>query len=741
MILDDARAADPGRPTPASRLHTHLGHWLSLRPRVPIVLQTEAAECGLACIAMMLGFHGTVTDLTSLRRRHAISLAGLTLGNLVDIASRERLASRAIRLELDELRDLRTPCILHWDRCHFVVLESVSAKAAIVIDPARGRRVMPLAEVSRHFSGVALELWPEPDFSPRKDRARVSITQLAGRMTGWRTAAAQLLALSFALEFFTLLHPQLMQWLTDKVVLSRDVDLLPTLIAGMLVLVLLQQGMGLARSWLLTCLSASLRLQWRSNVFTHLLRLPTSYFQKRHLGDIVSRFDSVDAIQAAITSTALEIVLDGIMGGIALCLMVMYSPLMTAVALGMVLAYAMLRLVLHGPLIRAREEEIIRAASQSSHLLETIRGIRSIKLFTHETARRAHWQGLLTAELNAGLRLSTLRLVYGAGRATLSGGSEVAIIALGASAVLTDQMSLGMLLAFAAYRGQFHQRSTELIGKVFDLRLLKLDAQRLADIVLSPPEPRGQAVAPAGRPGPMDIEIKDLGFRYADHQPWVIDGLNLHIPQGQSVAIVGPSGSGKSTLLSLLLGEQLSAAGAILVDGVFLDHIDRSAWRRQVGAVLQDDTLFAGTLADNIGFFDNEPDPERLVTSARLAAVWEDIEAMPMGLNTLVGDMGTSLSGGQKQRILLARALYKRPRVLILDEATSALDLAKEQQVNAAIEGLGLTRIMVAHRLETIASTQRTVALERGKVVFDGPSHDYLARMRPQARAGGVVTG
>ena len=724
--------------SPAIRqLNDSLRVALAMRTGVPIVLQTEAAECGLACLAMVLGHYGMRTDLLALRRRHSVSLTGMTLETLIQAAAAESLATRALRLEVHELKDLRAPCILHWDLCHFVVLKSVTGAGAVIIDPGRGEQIVTREELSKHFTGVALEMWPVEGFRPRNEKTQLSLRQLVGQVRGVGGVVTRLLGFSIALEVFSLLHPQLTQWVTDEVLVSRDSDLLTVLALGFVVITVLEQGLTLMRGWLLNTVSASLRMQWRSNVFTHLLQLPVSYFQKRHLGDVVSRFKSIDHIQDVLTTTFVEAVLDGVMGLVALGLMLLYSPALTAVAVVAVALYMLVRWLLFKPMLRAREEEIVREALQSSHVLESIRGIRALKLFARQQERRADWQTLLAAELNAGLRVQALQLGYGLARGLIAGLATVAVLWLGSKQVLAGQMTLGMLLAFVAYRTQFHQRATELIGKVMDLRMLRLDAQRLADIVLTPSEldePQRLALpAPAvGQERRVDIELRGLRYRYSEHEPWVIDGLNLRIPEGQCVAIVGPSGCGKTTLVNVLLGDLRPEEGTIAVGGIDLRRLGHQAWRSMVGAVMQDDALFAGTLADNISFFDPRIDLERVEACARFAAVWDDIQMMPMGIHTLAGDMGTSLSGGQKQRVLLARALYKRPRLLVLDEATSHLDVVREAKVNAAVARLGITRILVAHRPETVAAAQRVVALEGGRVVYDGPPSEYLRRLRSQ---------
>jgi ATP-binding cassette, subfamily B, bacterial CvaB/MchF/RaxB len=663
---------------------------------------------------------------------------------LIQAAAVESLATRALRLEVHELKDLRAPCVLHWDLSHYVVLKSVTRTGAVILDPGRGERVVTREELSKHFTGVALEMWPMEGFRPRNEKTALSLRQLVGQVRGVGGVLLRLLGFSLALEVFSLAHPQFTQWVTDEVLVSRDSDLLTVLALGFVLITVMEQGITLLRAWLLNTVAASLRMQWRSNVLTHLLHLPVSYFQKRHLGDVISRFKSIDHIQDVLTSTFVEAVLDGLMGVIALVLMLLYSPMLAGVAVLAVLLYLAVRWLLFKPMLRAREEEIVREALESSHVLESIRGIRALKLFARQNERRADWQTLLAAELNAGLRVQALELTYGLARGLITGLATIAVLWLGARLVLSGELTLGMLLAFVAYRSQFHQRITELIGKVMDLRMLRLDAQRLADIVLTAPEqdePHQAALPPPDAQRQVDLELRGLRFRYSDHEPWVIDGLDLRIPEGQCVAIVGPSGCGKTTLVNILLGDLRPEHGSITVGGIELRRLGHRAWRSMVGAVMQDDALFAGTLADNISFFDPRIDLQRVEACARFAAVWDDIQQMPMGIHTLVGDMGTSLSGGQKQRVLLARALYKGPRLLVLDEATSHLDVVREAKVNAAVARLGITRILVAHRPETVAAAQRVVALDGGRVVYDGPPDAYLQRLRSRPDGGWSPAG
>ena len=707
---------------------------------LPVILQTEAAECGLACLAMVLNHHGVATDLSALRTRHAVALTGMTLGTLTDIAQRENLGTRGLRLELDELPQLRLPAILHWNLNHFVVLKSVGPGHIVVLDPAFGERKLSLEEASRHFTGVALEAWPNPGFAPRQEKTRVRLTQLIGQVSGFWPTLSQVLLLSLALEVFGLVSPLFMQWVLDHVVVSQDTQLLTTLALGFGLLMLLQQATTLLRSWLLMVINTSVGLQWKANVFAHMTRLPLSYFQNRHLGDIVSRADSVDEIQSTLTSAFVEAVFDGLLVVLTLVLMFVYSPVLAWVAVVAVLLYLSVRLLWYRPFYAANEEALVRGAHESSHFLETIRGMRAIQLFGRQSQRQSAWQTLMVSATNANLKIEKLQILYSLVRGLLGGGFLLLIVWLGTQHIIANELTVGMLMAFLAYRSQFDERVTSLIDKAIDLKMLRLHAERLADLVLTPATPSAQRLGAheltAGRREEADgdspipkLSFEQLRYRYADQSPWVLDGLSFSIGAGEVLAITGRSGCGKTTLVNLLLGTYAPTEGQIRADGVPLAQIGVDRWRQGVATVMQDDTLFAGSIADNIGFFDAQPDFEWMLECAHMAALHEDIERMPMAYQTLVGDMGTVLSGGQKQRLLLARALYKRPRVLILDEATSHLDIESEAQVNAAIASLDITRIVVAHRPETILAAQRVVELREGRVSFDGPPAEYFAHL------------
>ena len=687
--------------------------------RLPMILQTEAAECGLACLGMVVGYYGYHSDLAQLRRRFGLSLKGAALKDVVRIADQLGLASRPVRLELEELALLKTPCILHWDLNHFVVLKSVGRSGMVIHDPGVGVRRLSPSELSKHFTGVALELTPIGGFEPAQAAPRVRVRALLGRLVGLKGSLGQLFLLALAIEVFTVVSPFFMQWVVDHALVTADRDLLLTLALGFSLLLLIKTSVSAMRGWMLIALGASLKVQGRANLFSHLISLPAAYFETRYLGDVMSRFGSQETILQAITTDVVEALLDGLMASITLIVMFVFAPVLAMVVLAGASLYGVLRWVSYTPLRQASAEAIVWAARRDSHFLETMRGIKTIKLLNGQEGRRSHWLNLLIETINRQLTTQKLQLLFRTGNSLLIGSLAILIVWLGAQRVLENTFSVGMLLAFIMYKDQFLDRVSNLINKALDLQMLGLHAERLADIALTQPEPRDPSVDLSGERVPVSIEVRNLRFRYSENDPWVLDGLDFRVEAGESVAIAGASGCGKTTLLKLLASLLQPTEGEILVDGQPLPRIGVERYRSRIGVVMQDDQLFAGSIADNISFFSERPDPTRIEECAKLAAVHDDILAMPMGYNTLIGDMGTVLSGGQKQRVLIARALYHRPGILLLDEATSHLDVSREKSVNEAIVDTRVTRIIVAHRPETICSADRVIVLDHGKLAKD----------------------
>jgi ATP-binding cassette subfamily B protein RaxB len=678
--------------------------------RLPSFQQTLVTECGLACLAMVASYHGHDVDLPGLRRRYPPSIKGVSLARLIHIAEQLGFRARPLKLELDGLRHLQMPCILHWDLAHFVVLKRVSSRGVEIHDPARGAVLLSLSEVSRGFTGIALELEPGTDFQAVRERRPISLRALTGRLDGLIPSLSLVLLLALALEAFTLVLPLALQLVVDHVLVTADSDLLTLLGVGFLAIVAMQALTTALRGWVIASISASVNSQWVSNLFGHLLRLPTEYFESRHIGAIMSRFSSLSTIQQTLTSSFVETLLNGLTVILVLALLAAYSPGLTLLVLGSFLAYLGLRLLAYRRLRTLNEEQLVYSALQHTRIIETVRGMQTVKLANKQAERHSRVANSTIEVSNRQAQSQRLSAGFSALNTLLFGSQRIALLWLGGLLVLGGEWTVGVLVVFVAYAEMFSTRGAALIDRLIEFGLLSVHAERIADIALEPPEDNQHSgyVGPTPQPS---LSVENLGFRYAEDEPWVIRRLNFSISAGEAVAIVGPSGCGKTTLAKLLLGLLEPTEGSIRIGGIDIRRYGLAAYREMVGAVMQNDELFAGSVADNISFFDPAGSLAAIVSASRAACIHDEIVAMPMGYESLIGDMGSALSGGQKQRVLLARALYRQPSLLLLDEATSHLDVDRERWINRQVGELQITRIIIAHRPDTIASADRVIAL------------------------------
>ena len=710
--------------------------WDVLRGRrgLPMFHQAEVAECGLASLAMVAAYHGHDLDLNGLRQRYALSLKGATLADLMTMADGLGMACRPLRLEPEQLGQLALPCILHWDLNHFVVLKALRRDGVVIHDPALGVRVVSHRQLSKSFSGVALELAPTSQFTPQVARVRARIRDLWTRARGWQAPLVQALLLSVMLQLFAMAAPAFLQLAMDEAVSRLDRQFLAVLALAFGAMYVLQAVTEALRGWTVLQLGQSLSFQLTGNVLRHLLRLPAEFFEKRMVGDILSRMGAVRPVQEALTQSVVTAFIDGVMTLGTGALLLFYSPLLGSLVLGSMALYALVVMALY-PFRRQREEaQLMAQAEAQTYLIESIRAAKTVKLYGREAQREMVWRNYFAQVVNAALGSGQLELGAQFARSLLLGLQLVGVVYLGALAVMDSQLSAGMLFAILLYRNQFSDRAEALLKHAVQFRLLRLHMDRLADIVTTPREAGldGAAQQP-GRPLQGALSLREVSFRYAQNEPLLLQGISLDIRPGEFVAIVGASGGGKTTLLKLMLSLLPPTSGEVLVDGMPLQAFGLLAWRQGIGVVQQDDGLLMGTIADNIAFFDPQLDMARVVESAKAAAVHDDIQAMPMGYLSMVGDMGSTLSGGQRQRVLLARALYRRPAVLFLDEGTANLDLASEKRIADLVEAMPITRIVVAHRPELVMRADRVLELRQGRLV----AREAVV-VAPQAVAEGV---
>lgn len=683
--------------------------------------QAEAGECGLACLAMVLSHHGYKTNLASLRREFPVSSRGATLKTIIEIGDSLGLHSRPLRLELPSLIHVDTPAVLHWNMNHFVVLIEVvknkkQGMVFTVADPAAGICRVDEAEFSKRFTGICLELIPGEKFVKKDVREPLKLSQLWTRLRGIVPALTRILSLSFILQAISLLSPFFMQISIDSTIPAQDKDFALVLLTGFAGLWLVNTISSWARSSLIVDLSGQLLFQTAINLFRHTIFLPIAWFEKRHLGDVVSRFNSLQPINELISKGLVASIVDGVLVVSTLVLMIVYSPVLTSITFSMVIFYGFIKYLYYTSAKMCNANLLSAQALENSSFIESIRGISAIKLFCQEGGRQKIWQNRKSEVMDANIKIGKLSAVFDTSLTAVIGLETLLFVYISTKMVIDGVITLGMVFAYQAYKQNFIGATTRLIEQIMSYKLLDVHLDRLSDLVYA--EPEDNLYSSQDEDGPLGvIELIGVGFRYGIDSPEILKSIDLKILPGETVAVVGPSGVGKSTLLKIICCLLEPNKGEIRINGMPLIKYGIRRFRGKLGVVSQEDTLFAGSIAENVTFFDIEYDHSWLVECCKSASIHEDIIAMPMGYETSVGDMGANLSGGQKQRVLLARALYKKPSVLIMDEGTAHLDIATERKVANTIRELGTTRVIVAHRPETVRQADRVFILHAGKLI------------------------
>lgn len=681
------------------------------RHRVPVIHQTETSECGLACLAMVCGYFGKNIDLIFLRRQFNLSARGTSLAGINGIAEQLGMVTRALSLELDELGALKTPCILHWDFSHFVVLVSVKRNRFVLHDPARGRRTVGLEEMTRYFTGVALEVWPGSEFTVETMQNRISLRSLINSIYGIKSTLAKIFCLSIVIEAINLLMPVGTQLVMDHAIPAGDRGMLMLISAGLMFFILLRAATSMFRAWSSLVMSTLINVQWQSGLFNHLLRLPLGYFERRKLGDIQSRFSSLDTLRAIFTTSVVGAIMDSIMIVGVFVMMLLYGGYLTWIVLGFTTVYVLIRLVTYSYYRQISEETLVRGARASSYFMETLYGIATVKIQGMAERRGTHWLNLKIDAINSGIKLTKMDLFFGGINTFIAACDQVVILWLGTSLVIDNLMTIGMFVAFGAFRGQFSDRVTSLTNFLFQLRMMSLHNERIADIALHEREDRKPDIPVIAEMYPVSLATHDLSYRYDSQSVPVFSELSICIAPGESVAIVGTSGAGKTTLMKVLCGLFEPDSGKVMVNGIDIRQLGVNNYHKMIACVMQDDRLFSGSIRENICGFSEEVDENWMIECARASFIHDVIMRMPMGYETLIGELGEGLSGGQKQRIFIARAVYRRPGILFMDEATSSLDNESERFVNQAIKKLNITRVIIAHRETTIRTVDRIISM------------------------------
>lgn len=686
------------------------------RRQLPLVRAAAPAESGLACLVMLAAYYGRSVSMNDLRQRFLVSGAGLSFGALLRAAERMDFSGRIVRVESAILHGRRPPVILELGPGHYAVLKRLSrGKKMVVHDPLRGERTLDLSEVA----GAVLELGPAAGFAPGGKKPIRSIRHLWSSSHGVGSGLGQVFALTAALQVVAFAAPFQMQLVIDEGIFRSDKDLLLLIALCFGTLLVLQHIIEALRAWTLQIVSQYLSFSIAANLVRHLLRLPHAFFERRHLGDVLSRLGSAKVLQDILTKGVITAVLDGVMAAVALIILFMYSATLTWIVVGSVLLLFLIN-HLSFPLLRARnEEELAERAKEQTTLMELVRSTTIIKLMGREAERESVWRNQLASATNAASSFGKLSIGSSLLRNAVAGIQSVLVVYLGARMVVDgDGMSIGMLVAYLSFRATFTERMLALSSQIQQFRFIGLHLDRLSDITDAEAETTEAALLKVEGA----ITLTDVSFRYGSFDKLVLNKVALDIAAGEFVAITGPSGSGKTTLLKMLLGLERPTEGSVSVDGHPATPEIWRAWRENAGVVVQDDRLISGSIAENIAFFDPDMDMERVRDAAARAQIDDDVSRMPLQYSTLIGDMGSALSAGQRQRLWLARAFYRQPKILVLDEGTANLDIRTEAIIAELIRGLPITRIVVAHRPALIEAADRVIRVVGGTLQSERPS-------------------
>ncbi len=698
---------------------------------IPVIQQLSATECGPTCLAMVLGYYGKTMSREELRDVLTTGRDGSSARDLLNAARFLGLRGRGVKVELSSLKHLPRASILHWEFNHFVVFDALTADGVDIVDPNHGRRHVAIEELNRAFTGVALVLEPSEHFQPTRarEKARHGKMTAALRVSGsW----GRIFTMSFFLQALAMVLPMLMGLVVDRVVPRADRHMLFVVMAGLGAVVVFQLLASLIRAHLLLEMRTLADARMSFDFLEHLIGLPYGFFQRRSTGDLLMRLNSNVLIRQTLTSGVLSSVLDG-------ALMLVYFGLLFVASAStglLVLFFGILQVLIFLATSRMRRNanalSVAQQARAQSYQVEMFAGIETLKATGAEARAQEHWSNLFVDVLNATIDEGRLNAVVEALGATLRMAAPLAILSFGAHQVVEGELSLGTMLAVNTFAVGVFTPLSNLVSTAVQLQLLETYFERIADVRETPLEqaPGQTRLAPklTGR-----IDIDHVSFRYGPLEPLVVDDVSLVIEPGQLVAIVGRSGSGKSTLASLLVGLYSPTSGRILYDGTNLSDLEFRSVRRQLGIVTQRAYLFGSSIRANITLSDPDIPFDDVVEVAKQAQIHDEIIQMPMGYETLLIDGGGSISGGQRQRIALARALVRRPAILLLDEATSALDAISERRVQAALDGLECTRIVIAHRLSTVIRADVILVMDRGRLVERGSHEELIAR-------GGIYT-
>jgi len=729
--------------------------------RFPHYTQFDAMDCGPTCLRMVAKYYGKSYSLQYLRSRSYLTREGVSLLGISEAAEHIGFRTKGYRLTWEELRDdVPLPCIVHWKQRHFVVVYKIKKTKAkpfsfsspfrgsregasvYISDPAKGLLTYTKEEFLKCWlstktegqaEGAALLLEPTPDFYRHEDeeKDKLKFLYLLGYLRPYTKYILQIGLGMLTGSIISMIFPFLTQSIVDYGINYSDLAFITMVLVAQMILTFGQTANGMIRSWIMLHVTTRISISLISDFLIKLMRLPIAFFDTKMIGDIMQRIGDHGRIQSFLTGSLINIVF-------AIITLVIYTFIMASYHLAILGVFFVGSVLYIGWVLlflkRRREIDYKRfqqSSADKSNIIQLVNGMQEIKLNACEKQKRWEWESIQARLYKVSIKGLALSQNQQAGATFINQAKDLFISFLSAKAVITGDMTLGMMMAVQYIIGQLNAPIQQFIGFTQAAQDAKISLERLGEIhnredEEKPEDGKIQEIPPA-----RGIEINNLVFQYeGPHSPKVLKKINLNIPAGKVTAIVGTSGSGKTTLVKMMLGFYEPSKGQILLDGTNLGSFSQSQWRKRCGVVMQEGYIFSDTIANNIGIIDEMPDTEKIGQAVNTANIQEFIESLPLKYNTKIGSDGHGLSTGQKQRILIARAVYKNPDYIFFDEATNALDASNERIIMENLDRFfqGRTVVVVAHRLSTVKKADQIVVLEKGRIVETGTHRELVKK-------------
>ncbi len=709
-----------------------VGHlWQRVMRRYPFFAQHSASDCGAACLVMVSRYWGKRFSVNRLRDIANVDRNGASLRGLLAAAESIGFTTRPVKASIQQLAKQKLPAIVHWEGKHYIVVYEITPKRVIVADPAIGQRNLSHAEFKANWTGYTLLLQPTAMLKDTKETS-TPFWQFFELLKPHSLVMLEVFIASVFIQIFGLVTPLFTQLILDRVVVQRSELTLTAVGLGLLMFNLFQVVMTGLRQYLLDHTANRIDLALIVGFIRHTLRLPLSFFESRYVGDIISRVQENRKIQRFLSGEALSILLDLLTVFIYVGLMFWYSWQMALLALLIIPPFAFLALIATPFLQRISREIFNAVASESSYLIETLTGVRTVKATAVEQTVRWHWEELLNKEIKtnfSGQVISNRLQIFSN---TIQALITTAILWFGAYQVIHNQLTIGQLVAFNMLLGNIITPFQRLSILWNQLQEVVIAVERINDVLDAEPEEDLQQQARQNLPQIQGhVRFEGVTFRYHPESDInILENLSFEVKPGQMVALVGRSGSGKTTISKLVLGLYPPTDGKVLIDGHDITSISLRSLRQQAGVVDQDTFLFGGTIRENISLGHPGVSLTEVIEAAQLAGADEFIKKLPMGYETQIGEGGGLLSGGQRQRIAIARALLGNPQLLILDEATSHLDTESERIIQQNLNTIlkGRTTLIIAHRLSTIRNADFILVLDRGVLIESGTHEELMTK-------------